>query len=33
MSLETAHRSTLEGIGSLPLEHLPDLAEIQKKFI
>ena len=24
-------RSTLPGIGDLPLEHLPDLAEIQKK--
>ncbi len=28
--VETAKRSTLEGIGSLPLEQLPDLAEIQK---
>lgn len=30
MPVETAQRSTLPGIGSLPLEHLPDLAEIQK---
>ena len=25
-------RSTLPGIGDLPLEHLPDLAEIQNRF-
>ncbi len=30
MPAETQRRSTLQGIGSLPLEHLPDLAEIQK---
>jgi len=30
MPQETATRNTLHGIGSLPLEHLPDLAEIQK---
>ncbi|MEZ4575866.1 MAG: DNA-directed RNA polymerase subunit beta [Vampirovibrionales bacterium] len=27
---ENAHRKNLEGIGYLPLEHLPDLSEIQK---
>jgi DNA-directed RNA polymerase subunit beta len=31
MSTTVIERSTLPGIGSLPLEHLPDLAEIQKK--
>jgi DNA-directed RNA polymerase subunit beta len=30
MAVTTPKRSTLPGIGSLPLEHLPDLAEIQK---
>jgi len=30
MPQDTATRNTLHGIGSLPLEHLPDLAEIQK---
>jgi DNA-directed RNA polymerase subunit beta len=31
MAAPTIERSTLPGIGSLPLDHLPDLAEIQKK--
>jgi DNA-directed RNA polymerase subunit beta len=29
--MSSTHRNTLMGIGALPLDHLPDLAEIQKK--
>ncbi len=31
MTAKKVQRSTLPGIGDLPLDHMPDLAEIQKK--